>query len=124
MGYKDAGSAMTPAIDLQDLTLGYDSLPAVSGIKTKIQEGSLTAIVGPNGAGKSTLLKGLVGAIAPLEGSIFFSSQGRESIAYLPQQSEIDRSFPLVVFDLIAMGLWQEIGPFGRLSQKLSLIHI
>ena len=42
---------------------------------------------------------------------------GRDDIAYLPQQSDVDRSFPLSVVDLVAMGLWREIGAFGRLAR-------
>jgi len=42
---------------------------------------------------------------------------GRDSVAYLPQPSDIDRSFPLSVVDLVAMGLWKEIGPFGALRR-------
>ena len=118
LGHFNAGSAMTPAIDFQNLTLGYDRHPAVSRLQTKIVEGSLTAIVGPNGAGKSTLLKGVTGALSPLEGQVLFGSHGRENIAYLPQQSDIDRSFPLSVIDIVAMGLWREIGAFGWLGSK------
>ncbi|MEM9360807.1 MAG: ATP-binding cassette domain-containing protein, partial [Pseudomonadota bacterium] len=59
---------------------------------------------------------GVIGALSPLEGSVTFGSLNRDDIAYLPQQSEIDRSFPLSVVDLVAMGLWREIGPFGWLS--------
>ncbi|SEO03753.1 zinc/manganese transport system ATP-binding protein [Pseudorhodobacter antarcticus] len=101
-----------PAITFKDLTLGYDRHPAVHHLDAVISSGSLTAVVGPNGAGKSTLLKGMVGALAPLEGSI---THARDRIAYLPQQAEIDRTFPLPVRDLVAMGLWAEIGAFGRL---------
>jgi zinc/manganese transport system ATP-binding protein len=104
------------AIEFQNLTLGYDRHPAVHRLQTKIAEGSLTAIVGPNGAGKSTLLKGVIGTLAPLEGSLAFGSLNRENIAYLPQQSDIDRMFPITVDDLVAMGLWREIGPFGSLG--------
>ena len=108
---------MMPAIAFENLTLGYDRLPAVSCLDAEIDEGSLTAIIGPNGAGKSTLLKGVTGALAPLEGKVTFGGLGRDDIAYLPQQSEIDRSFPLSVVDLVAMGLWREIGPFGWLGR-------
>ena len=94
---------MSAAVEFQNLTLGYDSLPAVQQLETDIAEGSLTAIVGPNGAGKSTLLKGLTGALAPIEGQINISGFAREDIAYLPQQSDIDRSFPISVIDLVAM---------------------
>ncbi len=102
-----------PAIVLHDLTLGYDRHPAVHHLDATFASGSLTAIVGPNGAGKSTLLKGIVGALCPLEGRI---SLTKSRVAYLPQQAEIDRSFPVSVRDLVAMGLWADIGPFGRVG--------
>lgn len=113
-----AGDAMTPAIAFQNLTLGYDRQPAVHQLEAEIPEGSLTAVVGPNGAGKSTLLKGVTGALAPLEGHVSIKGLSRNDVAYLPQQSEIDRSFPITVVDLVAMGLWCEIGPFGWLGRK------
>ena len=110
---------MTAAVAFQNLTLGYDRHPAVHHLETEIIEGSLTAIVGPNGAGKSTLLKGVTGNLAPLEGRIEVRGKRAEEIAYLPQQSEIDRTFPITVVDLVAMGLWRDIGAFGRLSRKM-----
>ncbi len=108
---------MTPAVTFQNLTLGYDRHPAVHHLETEIAQGSLTAIVGPNGAGKSTLLKGMTGALAPLEGLIRIAGMSRDDIAYLPQQSAIDRSFPMSVVELVAMGLWREIGAFGWLGR-------
>ncbi|MEM6634490.1 MAG: zinc ABC transporter ATP-binding protein AztA [Pseudomonadota bacterium] len=110
---------MTAVVTFQNLTLGYDRHPAVHHLETEIQEGSLTAIVGPNGAGKSTLLKGMTGALSPLEGKIGMGALTRDDIAYLPQQSDIDRSFPFTVVDLVSMGLWRNIGAFGRLSRAL-----
>ncbi|MEX0284778.1 MAG: zinc ABC transporter ATP-binding protein AztA [Paracoccaceae bacterium] len=109
---------MSAVLEFQNLTLGYDRHPAVHHLQTDISEGSLTAIVGPNGAGKSTLLKGVMGSLAPLEGQIRFGPLTRENIAYLPQQSDIDRSFPLSVVDLVSMGLWREIGSFGWVGRK------
>lgn len=108
---------MTAALKFHDLTLGYDRHPAVHHLHATIAEGSLTAIVGPNGAGKSTLLKGVMGALTPLEGQVSFGTLARADIAYLPQQSDVDRSFPLSVVDLVVMGLWREIGAFGRLTR-------
>ena len=108
---------MIAAVTFQNLTLGYDRHPAVHRLQAEIAEKSLTAIVGPNGAGKSTLLKGMIGTLAPLEGQVSFDTLSRDDIAYLPQQSDIDRSFPLSVVELVAMGLWREIGPFGRLGR-------
>ena len=109
---------MMPAVAFQNLTLGYDRHPAVHHLQTEVEAGSLTAIVGPNGAGKSTLLKGVTGVLAPLEGRVEFGGLEREDIAYLPQESDIDRSFPISVVDLVAMGLWREIGAFGWLGRR------
>jgi zinc/manganese transport system ATP-binding protein len=108
---------MSASLSFQNLTLGYDRMPAVQNLDADVAAGSLTAVVGPNGAGKSTLLKGVTGAVTPLEGQIQIAGFKKEDIAYLPQQSEIDRSFPISVVDLVAMGLWREIGAFGRLCR-------
>jgi zinc/manganese transport system ATP-binding protein len=107
-------------LSFQNLTLGYDRLPAVHQLSTEIAQGSLTAIVGPNGAGKSTLLKGVMGALTPLEGQVSINGFSESDIAYLPQQSQIDWHFPISVIDLVAMGLWREIGAFGRLGRARS----
>ena len=101
---------MTYALAFEELTLGYDRHPAVHQLDGEVADGSLTAIVGPNGAGKSTLLKGVTGVLRPLAGQVRFGTCTRSDIAYLPQQSDIDRSFPITVVDLVAMGLWSEIG--------------
>jgi zinc/manganese transport system ATP-binding protein len=101
-------------IVLKDLTLGYDRRPALKSLDGTIKAGSLIAVVGPNGGGKSTLLKGLAGLLRPLAGEI--RRDGVASVAYLPQQTEIDRSFPASVGDLVALGLWRRRGLLGRLS--------
>lgn len=107
---------MSAAIRFRDLTLGYDRHPAVHHLDGVIEVGDLLAICGPNGAGKSTLLKGVAGAIAPLGGAIERVSCLPRDIAYLPQAAEIDRSFPIDVFDMVAMGFWRRTGLFGGIS--------
>jgi zinc/manganese transport system ATP-binding protein len=104
------------AIRFDDVTLGYGRRPAVHHLDGAIAAGSLTAVVGPNGAGKSTLLKGVVGTLRPLAGHIHVS-EARKGIAYLPQAAELDRSFPLSVYDLVAMGLWSRSGIFGGIGR-------
>lgn len=98
---------------LRNLTLGYDRHPAVHHLSLELGDGSLTAVVGPNGAGKSTLLKGLIGELSPLEGKIEHRAR---RVAYLPQLSEVDRSFPVSVAAFVAMGLWHRAGAFGRIG--------
>jgi zinc/manganese transport system ATP-binding protein len=108
---------MTAALEFKNLTLGYDRHPAVHHLNGKVAEGALLAVVGPNGAGKSTLLKGIVGALDPLTGEIDRNGAKKETIAYLPQLAEIDRSFPIDVYDLVAMGLWHSAGLFGGIGR-------
>lgn len=107
---------MAAALAFQNLTLGYDRHPAVHHLSGEIGEGSLLAVVGPNGAGKSTLLKGIVGVLHPLGGKISRNGVSANDIAYLPQIAEIDRSFPISVYDLVAMGLWKRAGLLGGIG--------
>jgi zinc/manganese transport system ATP-binding protein len=113
-----AAKASAPAISFHDLTLGYDRHPAVHHITGDIVRGNLLAIVGPNGAGKSTLLKAIVGELRPLSGSLDLHGLTKRDIAYLPQVIEIDRSFPISVFDCVAMGLWRKIGAWRGLGRR------
>jgi zinc/manganese transport system ATP-binding protein len=57
-------------------------------------------------------MKGIVGVLKPMAGSIVKAAAAR--IAYLPQQSELDRSFPARVIDLVSLGLWPRRGLLGR----------
>jgi len=107
------------SIFLYDLTLGYDGHPAVHHLSGVFEPGSMTAVVGPNGSGKSTLLKGITGILRPLGGRIERGGLKISQIAYLPQQAEIDRSFPITVLDIVALGLWHRIGMFGGMRKGL-----
>jgi zinc/manganese transport system ATP-binding protein len=103
------------AIRLQDLTVSYARHPAVHHLSGDFEPGSMTAIVGPNGAGKTTLLKAIVG-LQPSEGRLEIAGAKRGDIAYLPQQAEVDRQFPISVRELALMGHWPRKGAFGRLG--------
>lgn len=109
---------MNAQLRFQDLTLGYDRHPAVHHLSGEIAPGSLTAVVGPNGAGKSTLFKGVVGVIKPLSGTVERNGVLPQEIAYLPQIAEIDRTFPISVYDMVSMGLWRSAGLFGGIGKK------
>lgn len=101
------------ALAFQNATIGYNRHPALHHLSATFPAGSMTAVVGPNGAGKSTLLKAAIGNLRPIGGDVRVSGCRRTEIAYLPQLTEIDRSFPLPVFDFVAMGLWHRRGAFG-----------
>jgi len=123
MGGRDLGDALmtvhvtTPQLQFRDLTLGYDRHPAVHHLSGDVPPGALLAVVGPNGAGKSTLFKGIVGALKPLSGRVDLNGLSARDVAYLPQAAEIDRTFPISVYDLVAMGLWRRTGIWGGFSK-------
>jgi zinc/manganese transport system ATP-binding protein len=114
--HKPLSPSAVPAIELHDLTLGYDRHPAVHHLSLRIAPGSLLALVGPNGAGKSTLIKALAGELRPISGTLHGLTGPR--IAWLPQHSGLDRSFPVTVRDMVALGLWHRVGAFGRFSAE------
>jgi zinc/manganese transport system ATP-binding protein len=100
------------AVTLQELSVGHGRKAVLTSLSGHFQAGSLTAIVGPNGAGKSTLLKTIAGLLPPLAGQLIGHQRESGHLAYLPQHSEIDRSFPITVEDLVASGLWPKTGSF------------
>jgi zinc/manganese transport system ATP-binding protein len=106
--------AVSTVLKLVDLTVSYDRHPAVHHVSAEIPAAEMTAIVGPNGAGKSTLLKALLGLAPRVEGRIECSAR---RIAYLPQQAEIDRSFPISVLDTVLLGRWSRFGAFGKAAK-------
>lgn len=102
-----------PAIRLSDVTVSYRGHPAVQHLSGAFGASMATAVVGPNGAGKSSLLGALGGTIRDFDGRIERDTALR--VAYLPQASALDRSFPVRVQEVVAMGLWARIGSFGGL---------
>lgn len=98
-----------------NLPLGYHGRAAVHHLSGVVNCGTLTAAVGANGSGKSPLMKVISGILTPIGGQCR-STAGW--LTYLIQQSELDRSFPVRVIDLVSMGLWQRRGLFGRTMRE------
>ncbi|MBA2400279.1 MAG: ABC transporter ATP-binding protein [Bradyrhizobium sp.] len=119
-------------VQFRDVTLGYDRHPAVHHLNGEVACGALLAVIGPNGAGKSTLFRGLAGILKPLAGSIALGGLDSRDIAYLPQTVDIDRTFPISVFDFVGTGLWRATGFFGgmdraardRIAQALAAVGL
>ena len=108
------------ALTVRGLTVAYGGSPVIFSIDMTAPQGTMTAIVGPNGAGKSTLLKGVLGLVPALSGkaAVFGAplAAARHRIAYVPQRAGIDWDFPVRVADVVAMGLFRELGLLGRVS--------
>ena len=104
------------AVAIENLTVAYERRPAIHHLSGRFAAGSLTAIVGPNGAGKTTLIKAIAGLLPIESGNIGLNGLARADIAYLQQQTEIDRRFPIVLRDVVGFGHWARIGAFGGLT--------
>ena len=95
-------------IQLEAVSFGYRTIVAVEGVDGRFASGSMTAIHGSNGAGKTTLLDGIAGFVRPMGGRVVKAAGTR--VAYLPQQSRIDRAFPINAWDVVALGSWPRSG--------------
>jgi zinc/manganese transport system ATP-binding protein len=105
-------------VTIDNLTVSYRQHPALHHISGQFIAGTLTAVIGPNGSGKSTLLKSIMGLVKPAGGCVR-GSPPQAHMAYLPQMTEIDRSFPLQVRDCVLLGCWPALGAFGCVSTSL-----
>jgi len=109
------------AVEVEDLTVAYDSKPVLWDIDLQIPTGSLTAIVGPNGAGKTTLIKTILQLIPSISGNVRFfgqSSLPRKRIAYVPQSGSVDWDFPTTALDVVMMGRYGLLGWIKRPGKK------
>lgn len=114
--YKKVMTEMLdPCITVDNVTVSYHRHPVVHHVSVDFPCGYTNAIIGPNGAGKSTLLKVMMGMLAPDEGKVTFHHD--ETVSYLPQQSDIDRSLPITVEDLVATGFLAHGSLFAKITK-------
>jgi manganese/iron transport system ATP-binding protein len=111
-----------PALEVHQLAAGYaGDRRAIHDINFTVGAGERVAVIGPNGAGKSTLFKAIVGLIPFTMGHISIYGEDCHSshnfVGYVPQQGDIDWSFPVSVYDVVMMGRARHIG-WLRLARK------
>jgi manganese/iron transport system ATP-binding protein len=102
-----------PVLDVQNITVRYNGRVALEDITFHLHAGERIAVVGPNGAGKSTLFKVVAGVLQPSVGEVnIFGSRphGHVCIAYIPQRTQVDWSFPVNVADVVMMGRSAKLG--------------
>jgi manganese/iron transport system ATP-binding protein len=113
---------MTPAakITVDHLSVNYRDVQALRNINLTLKPGHLVGIFGPNGAGKSTLVKAMLGLMPVVTGLVTYGddylANQRERVAYVPQRSQIDWTFPATVWDVVMMGRVKKTGWFNRFS--------
>jgi manganese/iron transport system ATP-binding protein len=107
-------------IRISHLGVRYREVEALQDANLTIAPGRMTGIIGPNGAGKSTLIKAMLGLISTHNGVVLYDGKplmdGLERVAYVPQRSQIDWTFPATVWDVVMMGRVRKTGWFRRFS--------
>jgi manganese/iron transport system ATP-binding protein len=119
-----AASAVNPdrvgPVAVTQLSVHYRSLQALRNVSFNLQPGRVVGIFGPNGAGKSTLIQAMLGLIPITTGTATYQgqplTQQLERVAYVPQRSQIDWSFPATVWDVVLMGRVRKSGYLNRFS--------
>ncbi|MEG1972975.1 MAG: ATP-binding cassette domain-containing protein, partial [Oscillospiraceae bacterium] len=114
---------MQNALEITNLTVSYGATPALNRVNLIVEEGEFLGIMGPNGGGKSTLLKAVLGIIPINQGKITIMGEdkpmGRQNIGYVPQFSNMDRTFPVTVLDIVLSGmLGGGLHPFYRFKKQ------
>ncbi|NES71468.1 MAG: metal ABC transporter ATP-binding protein [Okeania sp. SIO2D1] len=108
------------AIAVNHLGVHYRAVEALKDITLQVLPGRVTGMIGPNGAGKSSLMKAILGLIPASSGSVCYQGQALEEqlakVAYVPQRSQIDWTYPTIVWDVVMMGRIQKTGWFRRFS--------
>ena len=113
--------AEAPILEASQVTVRYNGRPALEGVSFRLVGGERVAVVGPNGAGKSTLFKVIAGVLHPTAGEVKVAGHrpGRHiCIAYVPQRTQVDWSFPVTVADVVMMGRTGRVGLLRRPGRK------
>ena len=113
-------------ITFDNLSIGYNNQPVLSGISLSIARASFTALLGANGSGKSTLLKTLLGLQPPIAGRIHIDAPADTPVVfgYVPQTIVLDPLYPLTGFDVALMGVYGRVGPGRRVPpSERDFIH-
>ena len=98
-------------IAAKNLVVGHGGQTVAENIDFELESGSFLCIVGENGSGKSTLMKTMLGLQPPIEGTVS-TGDGlqRNSIGYLPQQTDVQKDFPASVREVVLSGCQGKCG--------------
>ena len=105
-------------LKVDDLSVAYGGLHALSGVSLTVAEGQFVAIVGPNGAGKTTLFKAISGTVTPVSGRITYQGadllavpswrRAHLGIAHVPEGRQVFGV--LTVLENLEMGAYSQSG--------------
>jgi manganese/zinc/iron transport system ATP- binding protein len=110
----EGSGAASPPLSVNNLTVAYQRRPVLWDIDFQAPEGRIVGIVGPNGAGKSTLIKAVLDLVPKASGTVAIYGKPykkqRKLVGYVPQRESVDWDYPVSALDVVAMGLYGQIG--------------
>ena len=109
---RDAGATVFSA---KNASIGYSQTPVLTGITLSLSPGHAVALIGPNGSGKTTLMRALLGSAQLISGEL---SCPLDFLGYVPQNSDIDLSFPINVRQVVEMGMYPKTKLLRPLSRE------
>lgn len=111
-----------PIIQLKHIEAAYDEKKVLTDVNLTVYDKDFLGIIGPNGGGKTTLIKVILGLLKPQSGEIHFFKDGKAvneiKMGYLPQYNNIDKKFPISVYDVILSGLSKQKSLIQRFSKE------
>ncbi|WP_377295219.1 ABC transporter ATP-binding protein [Rhizobium sp. SG2393] len=69
-----------PALALEDVTLSFGGVTALSGVDLSVRHGEIKAIIGPNGAGKSSVINIISGVYRPDRGTVAIDGKRHRAV--------------------------------------------
>lgn len=112
-------------LDINNIHFSIDGKKILDSISLSFEPHRIHGIIGPNGSGKSTLLKNICRIWEPQSGSILIQGKNYLTIprkelstivTLVPQNTVV--SFPISVFDMVAMGRNPHLGRFEGIGHK------
>ncbi len=92
------------ALEVKDLSRGYNGTPLFSDLDLTVEVGDRVAIIGPNGIGKTTLLRSLCGELTPDSGTVKWSENS--NLGYFAQDHAADFASDTSLYDW--MDQWKQ----------------
>ena len=112
----------TPIIIGKNVSFSYNGEKIFESVNFEILHKEFLGIIGPNGGGKTTFIKILLGLLPDFTGEIRYPNRdlfaNKKDIGYVPQNTQININFPIMVIEIVEMGIL-ETRIFGyRVNKK------
>jgi zinc transport system ATP-binding protein len=91
-----------PAIRFSRLGLSLSGVAILRDVDFAVASGEIHCLIGPNGGGKTSVIRCLLGQM-PHSGTVAIEWHGDDTIGYVPQSLDFDKTLPVTVDDFMAM---------------------